>query len=252
MQQIPFIPWMRGNRALDMVRNANGPRQSSAPLTYYGAMLRVHEELSGELWSAEAWIDVARSHLMRGNLFKAELALTQAGLIRTPDPDAALLMAEVFLATGRAERADGILTSLLEQRADIARAHYLLGLASRDLGLDGEADAYRAAVAIDPDHAQAWYRLGNCLSLARESAEAMSAWREAMRVEPDHTGALYNLGSALYREGDGEGAAECLSRLRELDPGAAALLELNMQPSKPTPAGAHLRPYPRPASPKGK
>ena len=44
-----------------MVRNADGPTRSVAPLTYYSAVLTVHERLSGELCSAEAWVDVART-----------------------------------------------------------------------------------------------------------------------------------------------------------------------------------------------
>ena len=46
MQHIPFAPWMRGNRALDLVRNADGPKESAAPLTYYSAVLRAHDLLA--------------------------------------------------------------------------------------------------------------------------------------------------------------------------------------------------------------
>ena len=75
MSDIPFAPWMRGNRALDMVRNAAGPTRSVAPLTYYSAVLAVHEKLSGEVWSAEAWVATARTKLMEGDLQAAEAAL---------------------------------------------------------------------------------------------------------------------------------------------------------------------------------
>ena len=33
---------------------------------------------------------------------------------------------------------------------------------------------------------EAWYRLGNHLSLRRDSEEAIAAWREVLRVDPDH------------------------------------------------------------------
>ncbi|MCK5411542.1 MAG: tetratricopeptide repeat protein [Gemmatimonadetes bacterium] len=127
MQHIPFAPWMRGSQALELVRNADGPKESAAPLTYYSAVLRAHEQLAGEIWSAEAWVGVARSHVMRGDLEAAEAALVQAGMMGTPDPDAAMLMAEILLQTDRAERAQRLLTKLVERRPHLARARYLLG-----------------------------------------------------------------------------------------------------------------------------
>ena len=253
MQHIPFAPWMRGNRALDLVRNADGPRRSVAPLTYYSAVLTVHEQLSGEVWSAEAWVNVARTKLMEGDLQAAEAALSQAGMMGTPDAEAPMMLAEILLHTDRAERAHGLLKHVVDQRPRIARAHYLLGVACRDLGLgDEEADAYRAAVEIDPDFTQAWFRLGNHMSLRRQLDPAIEAWRETLRVDPNHEGALCNLGQALHRSGDATAAAECLARLRELDPDMAAFLELGMAVRKRIPAGVRLRQYPRPSTKKGK
>ena len=53
---------------------------------------------------------------------------------------------------------------------NVANGRRLEGTSIRvDLGLgDEEADAYRAAVALDPNLSIAWYRLGNHLSLKRE------------------------------------------------------------------------------------
>ena len=100
--------------------------------------------------------------------------------------------------------------------------------------------------------AEAWYRLGNHLSLRRNSEEAIAAWREVLRVDPDHEWTLCNLGVALHRAGDSEGANECLERLRDLDRGLADFLELGIQHTKPVPAGVRLRQYPRPSKTKGK
>ena len=253
MQHIPFAPWMLGTDALELVRNADGPTRSVAALTYYSAVLRAHEQLTGEIWSAEAWVGAARSHVMRGALREAEMALVQAGMMGTPDPDAALLMAEILLQTERAERAHRLLTKLVERRPHLARARYLLGLACRELDLpDEELAAYRAAVEIDPDLTEAWYRLGNHLSLRRNSAEAIAAWREVLRVDPGHEWTLCNLGLNLHRAGDSEGASECLARLRELDRVLADFLELGIQHVKPVPPGVRLRQYPRPSRKEGK
>jgi len=243
MPKIPFAPWMQGMRALSLVRDADAPRHSTAPQKYYSALLGVHETVHGELWSADAWAGIARSRLMEGDLEGAEAALTQAGMMGTPDPDVACMLAEILLDTGRAEKAHRLLTNVVEHRPRHARMRYLLGLSCRDLGLS-EVDAYRAAVDLDPDLAAAWYRLGNALNLMRQTDAAIAAWRGALRAEPEHTATLYNLGQALHRTGDAEGAAECLARLRELDEGLADLLEENMKPAKPARAGARYRVYP--------
>ena len=243
MSHIPFAPWMRGNRALDLVRNADGPTRSAAPLTYYSAVLAVHERLAGEIWSAEAWVDVARTKLMQGDLEAAENALCQAGMMGTPDAEAPMLLAEILLETERTGRARELLLNVVEQHPRIARAHYLLGLACRDLGLAEEADAYRAALAIDPKLGMAWYRLGNHLSLKREWTEAVAAYREAIRVDPENEAALLGGALAMNRIGDPEEARAYLAQLRDMNSELAPLLELSLEPRKPVPPGVRLRPY---------
>lgn len=253
MSHIPFAPWMRGNRALDLVRNADGPRRSVASLTYYSAILRAHERLSGEIWSAEAWVEVARTKLMQGDLEAAENALCQAGMMGTPDAEAPMLLAEILLETDRAGRARDLLVNVVERYPRIARAHYLLGRACRDLGLgEEEAAAYRAAVAIDPDLAIAWYRLGNHLMLERDWTGAATAFGEAVRIQPDEETALFGAALALHRAGQPEAAREFLERLRELESGLAPLLELSLEAPKPVLPGVRLRPYGRTAKRKGK
>ena len=244
MSHIPYAPWMRGNRALDLVRNADGPTRSAAPLTYYSAVLAVHERLAGEVWSAEAWVYVARTMLMQGDLEADENALCQAGMMGTADAEAPMLLAEILLETERPGRARELLAGVVEQHPRIARAHYLLGLACCDLGLgDEEADAYRAALAIDPNLAIAWYRLGNHLMLERDWAEAAAAFREAARSQPDDEAALFGAGLALHRAGEPAAAQECLARLRDLESELVPLLVLSLEPRKPVPPGVRLRPY---------
>ena len=252
MSHIPYAPWMRGNRALDLVRNADGPARSAAPLTYYSAVLAVHERLAGEIWSAEAWVDVARTKLMQGDLESAENALCQAGMMGTPDAEAPMLLAEILLVTDRAGRARELLLNVVEQHPQVARAHYLRGLACRDLGLDDEeADAYRAALAIDTNLAIAWYRLGNHLMLKRDWAGAAAAFWEAARIQPGDEAALFGAGLALHRAGEPGAAQECLARLRALESELVPLLVLSLEPRKPVPPGVRLRPYARPSTRKG-
>lgn len=244
MQHVPFAPWMRGADALALVRGAEGPTRSAAPLTYYSAILRVHERLSGEVWSAEAWVQLARTKLLAGDLFSAERALKQACMIGTPDPDATCMLAEILLETDRAWWAHELLTNLVRRKPRLLRARLLIGLARRELGRTDDVDAWREAIAIDPDCAIAWHRLGIDLIIRQDWEEAAAAFREALRLRPDNERAIFGLGLALNRTGDIPGGLGCVSRLREVGAEVQAeWLESCLRPAKPVPAGARLRAY---------
>ena len=92
MKQIPFDPGGKGRGALQLLRQANGIRRSSAHGRYYSSMIRLREGLYGELWSAEAWVETGRRHLLLNDPEKAEAAFVQAMLIGTPDRELAFLL----------------------------------------------------------------------------------------------------------------------------------------------------------------
>jgi tetratricopeptide (TPR) repeat protein len=67
--------------------------------------------------------------------------------------------------------------------------------------------AFQEAVRVDPDSAEAWFRLGTVQALDRPR-EAAESFRRAIRLKPDHTLAHYNLGHRLKELGDPAGAAK--------------------------------------------
>jgi len=104
-----------------------------------------------------------------------------------------------------------------------AAAHYNLGLAYTHRGqIARAADAYRAALALDPDLVEAWVNLGGALLLRWDFAGAAEANREALRRRPDLVQAHFNLGQALLYQGQAEELLACCQRVIELDPGHAA------------------------------
>lgn len=233
-----FDPWMRGASALRLVRRAEG---GTRPTTgqYYASMLRLHERLHGEVWSAEAWLEAGRTHLARGDLIAAEEALRQALVIGTPHPDAGWLYGTILFRLGHPGAAAHVLEDAVRHRPSHARAHHQLALVYRALGRSREElRQLRRAIEADPRFPEAWFQLGNCLSLRREEAEAIAAWRAALDADPDHVGALHNLGRVLARAGDREGALELWRRLERIDPETAALLAVGLEPVKRAPAGA--------------
>jgi tetratricopeptide (TPR) repeat protein len=95
-------------------------------------------------------------------------------------------------------------------------AHFALGGELARLGrLDESIEEFRAAAALRPDLAGAWFDLGVSLLARKDAAGATDAFREALRRQPAHAGAHNNLGIILARAGQvSEAAAEFRAALR--------------------------------------
>ncbi len=75
-----------------------------------------------------------------------------------------------------------------------------------------------------PDHAIAWFGLGNAEYRLGARAEAERAWRRVLALDPDHAGALNNVAQALVERGCASEAFGFLRRARAA-PGAGAFEE---------------------------
>jgi tetratricopeptide (TPR) repeat protein len=84
--------------------------------------------------------------------------------------------------------------SLLEravQNQAPASVWFDLGLARQDLrDYDGAAEAYRKAIEIKPDHAEATLNLGVVLQESGDIDAAMHAYRDAYRLRPESFGVI--------------------------------------------------------------
>jgi len=104
-----------------------------------------------------------------------------------------------------------------------AAAHFNLGLAYTQRGLTDRAEqAYRKALAIDPDLIEAWVNLGGTLMLKWDFKGSLEANREALERQDDLVLAHYNTGQACLYLGDAEGLVRSSRRVVELDPQHAA------------------------------
>ena len=86
----------------------------------------------------------------------------------------------------------------------------------------GAASAFRRALAIDPNDARTWSRLGESLVRSQDGdvgADAEAAFREALKRDPGQLGALYFLGDAALKRADLAGATILWTPLiKALDP----------------------------------
>lgn len=82
-------------------------------------------------------------------------------------------------------------------------------------------DAYRRALAADPDHAGANIDLGRLVHESGQADAAADLYRAALRTRPDDAVAWFNLGVALGDLGDLEGALASYRRVLSGDPRCA-------------------------------
>ena len=79
-------------------------------------------------------------------------------------------------------------------------------------------DAYRRAIDLDPEHADAHVNLGRLLHEQRAPAVAEQHYRAALQVDPNHETAAFNLGVALEDLGRTADAIQAYEQTLEIDP----------------------------------
>ncbi len=103
-------------------------------------------------------------------------------------------------------------------KPDYAEAHYNLGTVYSSLDRHQEAiEAYRQAIKIKPDYAEAHNNLGTVYSNLDRHQEAMEAYRQAIKIKPDYAEPHYNLGLAWLHLNNRNSAAEEYKILENLN-----------------------------------
>ena len=116
------------------------------------------------------------------------------------------------------EGAAELLREHLQEFEDAPEIHCWLGVAERELGMDGIAyERFKRALALDPDDPYVLATAGNAIAhFADPDAEA--ALRAAAVTAPELPLARFFYGAYLAREGMVEDALEELEAARSLDP----------------------------------
>jgi len=110
----------------------------------------------------------------------------------------------------------------VELSPDDADAHNNLGKTLQDLGqLESAVASYRRALEIKPDYAEALSNLGNALQKLGQLESAVSSCRRALEIKPDYAEAHFNLGNALQDLVQLESAVASYRRALEIKPDLA-------------------------------
>ena len=120
-------------------------------------------------------------------------------------------------AAGRPAEAAGLLCRAVALRPDHPNAYGNLGPTLRALG-DAAAAArqLRRALALSPAFAQAHYNLGNVFLAGERYGDAAARFRAALALNPGDSSALNNLGVAARESGDPRRAADAFARATRL------------------------------------
>lgn len=181
-----------------------------------------------------------------GRLTEAERAYRTV-LARDPANADALNLLGVLIA-GQGQREAGL--ALLDRAAAAAPAlatvHHNRATVLAALGRLAEAEqAYRRAIALKPDHVDAYLDLGVLLHRAGDVAAAAACFRDVLRLAPADARAQYNLGRALADAGQFEAAEAALHAALQLTPDAPdvgiALAKVYADTGRTMPAVALLR-----------
>jgi tetratricopeptide (TPR) repeat protein len=131
----------------------------------------------------------------------------------------ALAIAVQHCQAGRLQAAEQVYRQILALQPNHADAHYNLGNALKNQGkLDEALACYRRALELKPDFALAHYNLGNALRDQGKLDEALACYRRARELKPDFAAAHNNLGIALNNQGKLGEALACYRRALELKP----------------------------------
>ncbi len=153
-----------------------------------------------------------------GRLSAAVSALSRATDLDPREAASHQALGRTLLRLGRvAEAAQSL--SLATTLRDDAAAYHDLGVALHQQGLHAEAiAAYRRAVELAPEMADAHVGLGRLLEASGEDEEAAQCFRRAAATTPDPEAAGLNLAHALMLEEDFPGAEGRLRHALEHNP----------------------------------
>ena len=154
---------------------------------------------------------------------------------------------QVLFDFGAQELARKVAPLQLRARGGDAADWYERGCDLEETAPDEARDAYRRALELDPELADAWVNLGRLLHEAGDPRSAAEHYRRAIELMPDSVIALFNLGVALTDLQMPDEAILAYRTALAADPGCADahynLAHLYERCGDPAAALRHLRTY---------
>lgn len=202
----------------------------------------------------ESLLEVGLRHFQAGDLTSAENALRGELRVNPDSVDTMMWLTEVLFRQGDIDGAGAQLSQIISLQPGHAPAHHAMSrfhyiknkfadsersllkaieldpqlfaahidLADQQLLVHNNVpkaiEAYRAAVALDPNHAGAHYGLGVAQNRAGKHTDAENAWRLAAKLDSKNPLPMYALGSMLMNQRKLDGALDAFARALQAEP----------------------------------
>ena len=129
------------------------------------------------------------------------------------------LMGMAAAQIGKLDQAVFAFRKALYIKPDCAEAYNNMGNALQDQGkLDDATEAYNKALSIKPNFADAYNNMGNVLKEQDKLEEAIDSYKKALAIKPDYAEAYNNLGGALKSQGKLEEAIDAHNKALSIKP----------------------------------
>ncbi len=151
------------------------------------------------------WLGQGLQYQQTGRLAEAEVCYRRVLAAQPDHADALHLLGVAAHQSGRHDQAVELIGQAIKRAQDPIYFSNL-GIALKHLGRTGDAiAAYREAIRIRPDYADAFYNYGNALKELKRLDEALASYDTALALRPDNAAAFHNRGLVLQelkRPGD--------------------------------------------------
>lgn len=137
-----------------------------------------------------------------------------------PDsPQAMELQARNYMARGRVDLAEPLFRKALDRDPNLPGVHLDLGriLQEQRGDMDGADREYREEVRVQPENAEAAWRLGSLLLKKGDAKEALPFLQRSDKLNPNMLDTLLDLGKAYVSMNQVEQAAQAFHRITEID-----------------------------------
>jgi tetratricopeptide (TPR) repeat protein len=169
-----------------------------------------------------AGVEAARS--------RATESLAEAERLDPLNPGYALLKAQIAARSGNVEAARAAIAEALAMKRNFTQAMYLSAQLDISEGKTESAiETTRSIITLEPNNPTRYFQLGVLLSATNNVAESVAAYRAAIALDPQYANARYLLALAQLSTGEAEAALAQLRTVRETNQGNQALEDLIKQ-----------------------
>ena len=187
-------------------------------LSYINALIKLDR-----MTDAKAIYNQAKNRGLKGNRFDRlakTLGSSQFKIVNIQDPPKEKL--EPLLSLYRQQKLKQVLNKaqkLAKQYTKSLTLWNLIGASAAQVGkLDEAVFAFKRAILIKPDYADAYYNMGNALKEQGKLTEAIKAYNSALSNKPDYAEAYVNMGNALTDQKKLEKGIELYNKALSLMP----------------------------------